>query len=448
MGKRLNNCGKYNLRQHSHGLVIDAPDRQQVEVELRATHFRVWCGDDQPERIGLVEYQRMLTSVAWGLMRDWTPPRQDRKPWPGIKSWAVGNTRRSIAGPLHGHWCRLLEKIDPKIIRVQKAIFSATFGLPRIVFSEAFYREPYLVQDVINHRAAAIATRHAESLIRKKRQCQNLQLPAIAASIGFDIGAIEDGTQIDHLRQWPQLFSKDDAYKSLRRTLIQLPGGIASHLLINLPDLRLIRPIRKRVELSTLLLAVEQENQTNQDIFQIADETRIRAAMDLVGQALGRRLNWRSTMDISWFVEQLADYPDRHRGNIIGLAKKTLGRQRDQSTEQINRVIRDFGSKTSVMLPPVALPTDPEIRFLGTPAEIFEEGAVMDHCVQRLIPYAIDGKAFLFHVEKYQSTATVQVDALGEVRQSRGPSNCSNRACQWGARILRRWGESFPRPNT
>ena len=57
---------------------------------------------------------------------------------------------------------------------------------------------------------------------------------------------------------------------------------------------------------------------------------------------------------------------------------------------------------------------------------------------------AIEGSAFIFHVEKYGCSATVCVDAFGQVRQARGPCNESNRACKWATGILQRWGSAMP----
>ena len=96
--------------------------------------------------------------------------------------------------------------------------------------------------------------------------------------------------------------------------------------------------------------------------------------------------------------------------------------------------------------PPIDLPENPEIRFLETPAEICEEGIRMGHCVETFSLEAIEGSAFIFHVEKDGESATVAVNAQGQVTQARGPLNERNRACKWATRVLRRWGRAMPQP--
>ena len=292
--------------------------------------------------------------------------------------------------------------------------------------------------------------------IKKRRRIlqspQALQLQQLAAEQGgtarvtVDIGEINAATQISYVRRWPELFASGTAYTSLRRTLMNLPGGIPSRLLVNLSGIHLQRPIFKRLELMGVLLAAEQQNQTNQRTFQFATENRIRVAMDIVGRSFGRRLSRRSTKDLDWFVGQLADYPDLHRGNIVGLAEKVVRHQRDQTACKVENVIRTYGRDGQVKRPPIELPDAAEIQFLDTPAAICEEGVRMQHCVETLIPDAVAGQAYLFHVEKHGFAATVYVDSLGQVRQAQGPFNEPNRACRWATRALQRWGNSLSTP--
>ena len=450
---------KYHVQELSDGFLIGGPNRSQVHVKLCSTHFRLWC-PHIPLRIGLIEYRRLVDCIAWELMRDWTPPRHDRRPFPGIKRWAVGKTRRAIAGLVYEQWRRQLNRLDKKVVGVQKTIFAATMGTASIALHDQFYRDRFLVADVMRFRAAAIAARHIYLLAESKRRNQILLSPRVLelremveqlggrTEITIDSDEIDQTAALNFLNQWPDLFSEGDAYTSLRRTLMNLPGGIPCGLLLNLPQIHLKRPVFRRLELMVILLAAEQLNHVNEKVFHFASEDRIRAAMQIVGRSIGCRFSTRLTRHIAEFVSVLAEYPELHHGNIVGLAEKVVKSNRDRAAKRIEKVIQAFGQDVQLRRPPIALPEKSGIRLLETPAEICEEGIRMGHCVELLIHYAIEGDAFIFHVEKYGESATVHVNARGRVVQARGPLNESNRACNWATRILRQWGLAISEPVT
>ncbi len=471
MGNKAARESKYRILQRSDGFAIDAQDRNRVEVEIRSTHFHVSDGileQEYPqETVGLFEYRKLLDLIAWGLMRGWEPPIQDREPWPGIKSWAVGKTRRAISRLVYPQWRRLISQADERIVGVQKSIFAATFGCAEITLNPEFYRHRFLVRDVIKYRAAAAAVRHAESLTQLKQWHQNqpagqeiqnrstviksirhLRLIMNDEQDGGDghdgrDGGVSEATQITYLQRWLDLFSAGPAYKSLRRTLMNLPGGVASRLLVDLPGVHLERPVVRRLELMVLLLASRYSNQVNQRVFQFADQMQIRAAIKIVGRSEGCRLSTRSIRDVEWFVNRVARFPDRHNGNIVGLAEKTVRWQRDLNAARLRSLIDEYGRNSRVQPPPIDFPDAPEIRFLATPAEICAEGIQMHHCIEMMIPDAVDGRAYLFHADKFDCSATILVDAKGEYCQASGPFNQSNRACRWAVRVLRRWSRAL-----
>ncbi len=257
---------KYQVQELSDGFLIGAPERNQVRVKLRSTHFRVWC-PYMPLSIGLIEYRRLVDFIAWELMRDWQPPRRDRKPWPGIKRWAVGNTRRAIAGLVYDQWRRLLERLDNNVVGVQKAVFAATMGTASITLNDQFYRDRFVASDVMRFRAAAVAARHIYVLAETKRRNQILLSPRVTQlremveelggppEINIETDDVDETSAIEFLGKWQELFSQSDAYTSLRRTLMNLPGGIPSTLLVNLPQIHLKRPVNRRLELMVILLA-------------------------------------------------------------------------------------------------------------------------------------------------------------------------------------------------
>ena len=438
------NRSKYHFIELRNGFLIDSLDRNQVFVEHCETHFLVWSGVDHPDRVGLVQFQDLLKHIAWGLMQDWSPPDNGSKPWPGIKSWAVAKTRRAIGRRVHQQWQRLLESTDKTILAVQKRIFSATFGAAPISFDKRFYEEQYLVQDVIRFRAAAIAVRevvplHRQALKLNSSGCLNCE-PCLEQ---FSFNEFDSrGLSLGLLKSWPDLFASGKAYPVLRRTLTNLPGGVPGSLLVNLPRMRLRRTFYKRLELILALLAFDHK-QTNEKVFHFATEGSIKKAMKIMSRASGVKLQTRRLRHIDVFISQLAEYPEVHRGNIVGLAKKTVRFFRDRVEGQVKKIMQSSDELRQVTLPPIALPQQKEIRFLNSADELLVEGVQMGHCVGTLVPDAMSGKSYFFHVLRNREHATVQVDEFGRVKQSRGPMNEVNATCKWGARVLGQWGKGF-----
>jgi len=96
-----------------------------------------------------------------------------------------------------------------------------------------------------------------------------------------------------------------------------------------------------------------------------------------------------------------------------------------------------------VQEPPIPAPRHPGITFLSTTMAIFREGARMHHCVATRIPDALDGSAFLFHVEHAGARATIEVDSDGDVVEAQGPCNRDNAAARYARAVFARWGLGF-----
>src|SRR5262249_9237171 len=132
-----------------------------------------------------------------------------------------------------------------------------------------------------------------------------------------------------------------------------------------------------------------------------------------------------------------------HRGNIVGLARKSIRWHQHEQGRVMAATLRTLGPERPAALPPIALPVHPGIRFLATVKEICKEGAAMQHCIATYAGTAARGKCFLFHVEHAGRSASVAVDQEGTVREANGPRNEWNAAVQWGRRVLGRWGKAL-----
>jgi hypothetical protein len=100
-------------------------------------------------------------------------------------------------------------------------------------------------------------------------------------------------------------------------------------------------------------------------------------------------------------------------------------------------------NSTPTARPPIDLPRSRAVRFLASFDEIVEEGRVMGHCVATRAQLAVDGRAYIFHVEIGQHRATIQMSATGRIVEARGPGNGQSPACAIGCKLLSDWAAGF-----
>ena len=424
------------------------------------------------QRFGCYE---LTAAVAAGLMREWEPPQREGASWTHVRQWAVTQTEKTINHPVLHQWHRLLRTVDPTVLAVHRAIFAATLGAAEVATCPELYRHPYLVRDILHHRAAACAVRDVDLLGDRARLKKVTSSPhaaalkALAEELGvrveivaghppfdfFDDGPHDESTDADrigraleNLHEWRGLFSPTGRpYRSLNRTLMQLPGGIPHGLVCELQSIHLGRPLVDRAELlvATLLSANRRIGRTDRHRRVLADARapQIREALGRVAAHTRNNLRFRRTRDLRFFVRFLLDCPEDHHGTIVGLSDKAIRWHQHQLASGRERLVELYGAATTVAAPPVAPPAGP-IRRLATVEEIAIEGQRMGHCIASHIADAIAGRCYLFHVDHQGETASVLVDQQGGVVEAHGPGNQRNRAAAWGRRVLRQWGRELP----
>jgi hypothetical protein len=251
------------------------------------------------------------------------------------------------------------------------------------------------------------------------------------------------------MRYWRDLFSNSGvSYRSLDRTLTNLPEDVPDFLLRHLTQIRLRRPVTDRLELLvTTLVAREYDSRSsdrppvdgNADVFLDARHYQIVRAMSHVGGYFGENLRPTCDGHVQSFVRFVLDFPNAHQGSIVGLADKSIDWHREKLEQERSEILVTLGASTPSASPPIALPIVPGIRFLANVGEFVAEGASMSNCVARYAAAAVRGQVYLFHVEHDREQATVMVNDSGEVEQARGPKNTSNRAVRWGTEMLAAW---------
>ena len=362
---------------------------------------------------------------------------------------------------------------DPKALKVQKAIFAVSRTCSLLALEDELYAERWLAEDIVNYRAAAISALYFPGLIHDQAHKSILQIdngiigaekinqinkygaryidPDEDVLDGYDSGdlnwiprSISTKTGVKYLRDWQALYSYNgEPYRSLNRTLMNLPGGIPMHLLWRLGFIKLPRPITNRLELSLVIgyLRYEVRN-PNWDVILHARNDHIKTALGHLSDHVRIDLNHRKWSCIQYLAMYLHDYPDRHTGNVVGLVDRSIVWHREFADRHTQQEIQKFDG-VNAAIPPIELPKIPGITFLTNVSAICQEGARMHHCISSYSRQAVEGRCYLFHIEKDGEEASVMVTYNGEVSQSYGPMDCQNKASIWGARILRSWGKSL-----
>ena len=459
-------------------LRIEGEGRNTVFVIPKPTCLLMRYRDERREwhtrSYGFFDYYPLSDDVASGLIVGWEPP-EGKPGWPGVRAWVHKRTARAIGKRLHSYYKRSLDDVDPTVLALQRAVFAATFSAPGLVLGNKLYREKYVVKDVTRHRAAAVALAGLGTFsgLRRERAWRDARatvlrsteraaLEELAKSTGvrlsvhatperrFRAASLPVDEALGVMEGWRGLFSPTgEPYRSLDRTLMNLPGGVPAGLMPYLSLVRLERPVLARSELAVLALHERRRfgadgSAGKERVFRHASANRIARATRLVAEHTRNPLTARRTGDLRFVVDFLMDCPDEHGGNIVGLAEKSIQWHRRQQEEEVERTLKRLGRDRATEAPPVPLPGDPNVAFLADVRGVCEEGLRMKNCVASYAGRAAKGYCYLFHVSHAGEEATVEVDRAGRVVQAAGPGNEINAASRWGRRVLNRWGKGFP----
>lgn len=428
---------RYRFIDYPDGFRIEPSAGTAVTVRLEPWAFVVTNEASDNRRINLLCPLLRLTHQVAAMIRSTGRGEAAART---IRTW-------KIAPGVAAQRERLLARVNPTILAVQRTISELCGKVVPAAQSEALFRDPYVSGDVLRYPAATIALAYIESDLWEHFCAYHLRRTAPPSP---ELAA-------EAMRNWRGLFAPAGVpYRSLNRTLMNLSRSVPPRLVCQLNRVRLERPIFDPLELTTLLLHVattpatsDPEVRTSQRrILLHATADQIRRAVARVGAATERELNPYRRQDLVFALTYLGDYPEPYCATIDGLAERAIRWHREAALRAQHQQLLDQlgGAARHTKRPPVPLPTTEGITFLSTVGQVLAEGRRMENCIATYAHAAVAGKSFLFHIERGSEMASVEVDPRGLVRQGAGPRNCHNAAATWGRIHLAAWGRGFTGP--
>ena len=392
---------------------------------------------------GLYEYGKILGQLSQHLQYGWEPKRQVSKKFTNricipkkLRAWLHEKTAMSLSKRFHPYWVSLVEKTNPLVRAIQKRYYSACGTCHHKLFNSLLYnsKSEYTLKDFATYRAAALTI--------NKAYLENNGKIYFTVSDYFDLDLVRKNDN------WMNVYSNDEhPNTSLRKTLMNLPGGVPFWLLGNLKDVSLNKPYLTRLELLALLSLNDFKQENIQIINRSSPEDIARACEFIHKHNNGAHLKPRTRKSSYIFqaIRQMFDCNLPHNGNIVGYARKSIEWHHNQRYTTVTTNCK-YKPEELTKLPLIDLPDNKYITFLRNVEEVHKEGALMHHCVAGYAGRAVQGSCHLFHVNYKKAEATVEVSRTGRVLQSRGPFNKVNAASKYGQAKLTEWAKQFPAP--
>lgn len=443
--------------------LVEHPWCDRVTVRLAPWAFRVTSTGQSPGSCSLFEGERLVLLIAARLvgLDDGAPGGEH----PAAPVPVVRREAHAISHDVGLQRLRLLAQVDPSVSEIQMVAQRLAGRVPSLAQEEALYREPYILRDILTYRGAAIAFAFLQSDLWRSPGTMHGSGAGEGGANGGDIALRQPApcaelpvsVLIDAMANWRGLFSPDGRpYRSLNRTLMNLPGDVPPELVCLLNRIRLERPVVHPLELTAILLyagaAAEVLPNTRRERFRTlhhATATEIGEAMTRIGTYTRRALHPGRPEDVRFAVRYFCDYPEPYHGPLAGLVERTI-RWHDAAHERRRLedvVVRMGGRDRPTAPPPIPLPVIPGVTFLATVGAVVAEGARMKHCIATRARDAVAGNCYLFHVEHQCTHASIEVSPDGLIRDAEGPGNTANAAVHWGAAQLGAWGAALaPRP--
>ena len=450
--KTLETIKPYLFQEHKNGFSIKHPTKDvEINVCLNDTKNKIevyTLNQKCQPQFFLLQFRSLLTNIAGNFYNDWKFPSLDSKGKNGyyanlqVQKWAINRTAHSLNHRVLQCWKNLLQKADQLVLQIEKRLFSV-FG-PKEYFRRIYLIDninekdrKYYISDLLKYRAATYLLTDFIDLRLERRSGTIYYLHLDLMKQGKWMECIASpGESLGCLNS------------NLRKTLMNIPGNVPIWLLkrFNLIGINpLQRTITNRLELISFLAGISHHNffELHRQVLEFATEKQLRKAIAVYDRQTHCKTNLRKFFDIQNAINWILDYNQPHNcKSVVALAERSKVWHRENMCKKNQAIL---GKKT--VLPSIPLPTSNCIEFLSTSDRILEEGQLMNHCVTSYINKALRGDCYLFHINYKNRVATAELNKEGYVVQIKGPKNQTNKACDYGKRILSQWGKGFRKEN-
>jgi hypothetical protein len=202
----------YRIIEQPSGFCVERLSRDRVSVQLEP--WALWLTQEgQPaERCTFYDGDRLPVLIAMKLVGEDHAAFDETDP-PGL-SRAVREAR-TIRTDVGLQRLRLLAQVDPAVHQIQLIALRIAGRVPSLAQEAALFREPYILKDILTHRAAAIAFAYLQS---------GLWRPPIRVEEGSEVQEDRDmevseapvEELLGAMADWRGLFSPDGRpYRSL-----------------------------------------------------------------------------------------------------------------------------------------------------------------------------------------------------------------------------------------
>lgn len=402
-------------------------------------------------------FRKIEDDILEKIYRNWKSPKNPQG-WAakGLIKWAKNETGKSLNGRIHTEWVRCLGLLDDNTRDIHKRLFSVSCGGGQFNDLKSILKDknPYVLEDLKNHRATRIALLYGSW------------------------NGKED---------WISVFSENGAYRSLNKTLFNLPCNIPNYELPHLKNAKMNQAITSRLKLMLYLRILSKTEYLDWG-FDAELTHRISPAREKMLKILERsteedckkavKFMWnyfpsplsndfRSTTDIKRVMNLIVDRtPTNDKMSLLSWAKESElyhhdlelqrrvqqqeaeERQRrwaleSKERERIRKIELKRMQESLTAIPPIPLPNNPSIKLLDTYQSVVEEGNTMGHCIASYAETAVRGGCYLFHVDYKGEPASVEVSPDGYVRQSYGKRDVINEASEYAKKELSKWAKEL-----
>jgi hypothetical protein len=357
-------------------------------------------------------------------------------------------TKKCLAKNLRDEWLNHINNLNPKVVELHRKCFSVSCGRGdwNRIKTILENNNGYAIEDMLKYKAARIAFLYDSDIESRDYDW----------SLSF-------------------AYNNERKYRSLSRTLMNLPNGIRPSDLTDLRYIMLPEPAVSKLKLTAYLCTVS--SMLFNYPFSDRDQERIDWLLNIIKKSTDNDIknalkfmwhyfpsektgDFRRNQIINNTLKMIFDYMGA-RGNwdILGLAKRSEQyhhdvemmervqeeerriRYAEQEAEYAERMKKLMESKTA--LPEIPLPENENIKFLESYNAVVEEGKTMKHCIAQYAEQAVRGNSYLFHVDYKGEMASVEVKPNGFVAQSYGPKDSENEASKYGAQVLGSWAKKL-----